>query len=138
MTRDDGRAEVAFLLAEGEPDLSNPGIQEELGKLTRPFAKPGVYLSYFMRDDDATPAINLGQIALALGPAAITGLTAAAATWLQGRNGRKVKIKFGDVEAEGATVEEVKQLLELAAEAQARAPAEEQSAEEPGEDGRGN
>lgn len=82
-----------------------------------------------MRAADAAPAINLGQITSALGPAAITGLTAAAATWLQGRAGRKVKVKIGSVEAEGATIEEVRQLLELAAEVQARAPVQEQDGE---------
>ncbi|MBI0539564.1 hypothetical protein D9599_29085 [Roseomonas sp. KE2513] len=88
-----------------------------------------------MRNADSAPAINLGQITLTLDPAAITGLTAAAATWLQGREGRKVKVKFGSVEAEGATVEEARQLLELAAEVQARAPVEEQDGEGEGEDG---
>ncbi|MCR0985855.1 hypothetical protein [Roseomonas populi] len=127
MTKDDSRAEVAFHLGAGEPDISSPAIQRELRELTRPLVSLGAHPRLRAHDADATPAVRLGQLALTLGPAAITGLTAAAATWLQARTGRKVKVKFGDVEAEGATVEEVRQLLELAAEAQARAPVDEQS-----------
>lgn len=36
--------------------------------------------------------------------------------WLQGRSGRKVRLKFGDVDAEGGTLEEVEALLKRAAE----------------------
>jgi hypothetical protein len=33
--------------------------------------------------------------------------------WLQGRAGRKVRLKFGDIEVEGRTSEDLKRLLEL-------------------------
>jgi hypothetical protein len=39
-------------------------------------------------------------------------LAAVAVAWLHARSGRKVRLKFGDVEAEARTPEEVEQLLD--------------------------
>jgi hypothetical protein len=48
-------------------------------------------------------------------PPVITGLAGYAAAWVQARNGRKVRIKIGEVEAEASTIGEIEKLLEKAA-----------------------
>ena len=55
-----------------------------------------------------------------LGPPAITAIAGYAVAWIQGRSGRRVRIKIGEIEAEGRTIEEVTQLLEKAASFQDR------------------
>ena len=50
-----------------------------------------------------------------LDPSAIGIVTAAVTGWFAGRAGRKARLKFGDVEAEARTPEEVEQLLRSAA-----------------------
>jgi hypothetical protein len=41
----------------------------------------------------------------------IAAVAAVAATWVRARNGRKVRLKFGSVEAEARTPEEIGELL---------------------------
>jgi hypothetical protein len=51
-------------------------------------------------------------LAQAIGPTLGVVLVA----WLHGRSGRKVRVKFGDVEAEGRSPKEIEQLLKRIAE----------------------
>jgi hypothetical protein len=55
-----------------------------------------------------------------LGPPVITALAGYAAAWVQARNGRKVRIRIGEIEAEARTVAEIEKLLKKAAEFQDR------------------
>ena len=54
-----------------------------------------------------------------LGPAMTAG-AGVAVGWLQGRAGRKVRLKVGDTEAEARTVDELKELMKLAREISTR------------------
>lgn len=47
------------------------------------------------------------------GPVAVAVISGPIAAWIAGKLGRKIRITFGDVEAEARTVEELKQLLKL-------------------------
>jgi hypothetical protein len=51
---------------------------------------------------------------LALVPAAIGAIAALCGAWVQARYGRKVRLKIGDTEAEGRSVEEIETLLQKA------------------------
>ena len=53
-----------------------------------------------------------------LGPPAIAALAAAGGAWVQARYGRKMRLKIGDVEAEGRTLKEIQSLLKQAADFQ--------------------
>lgn len=53
-----------------------------------------------------------------LGGPAIGAVAAAAGAWMQGPYGRKVRLKIGELEAEGRSVEEVEKLLRLASDYQ--------------------
>ncbi|MCU1268809.1 MAG: hypothetical protein JWN74_103 [Acidobacteriaceae bacterium] len=56
----------------------------------------------------------LGSFSLELGKVIVVPICTAAGIWLHAKYGRKVRLKIGETEAEGQTVEEVKQLLEYA------------------------
>jgi hypothetical protein len=64
----------------------------------------------------AGPGTLLGQFVVSIGPAFMTGIAAVAGAWLQARFGRKVRVKFGDIEAEARTPEELEELLKRVAE----------------------
>jgi hypothetical protein len=59
---------------------------------------------------------EIAVLATAFGPI-LTGILGA---WLQSRTGRKVRLKDGDIEIEAQTVEEIRKLLDMAAEQRAR------------------
>lgn len=57
-------------------------------------------------------AINLAKVVAT--PMVVAAVAGVCGAWIQARYGRKVRLKIGDVEAEGRTVAEVKSLLEKA------------------------
>jgi hypothetical protein len=57
-----------------------------------------------------------------LGPAALSAAATAAVAWLQGRAGRKVRLKVGDTEVEARTVAELKEMIALTRDMQKRPP----------------
>lgn len=59
---------------------------------------------------------SLGEFLIPVAQVAIPALGVVLVAWLQGRAGRKVRIKIGDVEAEARTAEEVETLLQRAQE----------------------
>jgi hypothetical protein len=101
-----------------EPDVPSEGTQAELRTFFEALHRHGV---------KATPnaiirkAVGAGwtffgdffiPIAQAVGPT----LGVVIVAWLQGRAGRKVRIKIGDIEAEARTPEEAEKLLRWAQE----------------------
>jgi hypothetical protein len=52
------------------------------------------------------------DLLITLGPPAIAATAAILGGFVQARYGRKVRLKFGDAEAEGRTVEEIQNLLQ--------------------------
>jgi hypothetical protein len=67
--------------------------------------------------DDVDSALQVSQIAYELQTlvnAVTPALCTAVGAWLGSRNGRKVRIKVGDIEAEAQTREDVEKLLERA------------------------
>ena len=54
------------------------------------------------------------ELLSALGTPVVAAAGAAAVAWITARNGRKVKLKIGDTEAEARTKEEVVELLQIA------------------------
>ena len=74
----------------------------------------GVSFSQQARAFDAVDATgySLAEFAVkTLGPAIVSAVAALCGAWAKARNGRKVRIKIGDVEAEGRTVEEIEARL---------------------------
>lgn len=56
-----------------------------------------------------------GTFLVTIAPGVIAALSAVLGAWLQARYGRKVRLRIGDIEAEGRNLEEVDALLKRAA-----------------------
>lgn len=119
--KETGAVEVELEGGADDPSADDRAFQEELATFTRSLA--GVIYSQRGMAFDAVDGQGYGLAEFVikdLGPSAIGVVTAAVTGWLAGRAGRKARLKFGDVEAEARTPEEVEQLLKSAADFQAR------------------
>lgn len=84
-------------------------------------ARVGYSQRFMMFDAVDAHGFALGEFAInTLGPPAISALAALAGAWLQARSGRKIRVKVGNVEAEGRTAEEVEAALRKAVEIKER------------------
>ena len=122
---EDGQFTLELVKADDEPGAGDPTFQQELASVSDALHRGGIPYSQSALALDAIDAhgFPLPEFVVAtktLGPPAITALAGYAAAWARGRSGRKVRLKIGDVEAEGRTVAEIEQLLEKAASFQDR------------------
>jgi hypothetical protein len=112
------RIDLRLKRAPGDPPESDPRFQEELVEFSNSLRTAGVV--FFQRarafDADGASGYSLAEFAITtLGPAVISAVAALCGAWVQARNGRRVRIKIGDVEVEGRTIEEIESLLNRAA-----------------------
>ena len=113
-------AEVVLLSGDGEDEWGPErqalfrNVEAELKR-----TDPGAVGYELMLKAVGMPTGLFGEFLLpgGVGAAAV----AVVGAYLAGRNGRKVRLKVGDVEAEAGTVEEVERLVRLADERGARA-----------------
>jgi hypothetical protein len=107
--------EIKFVLKrspEDGPQFSREH-QASIGEVFTAFSKEGIKIQPRAFAMDAVDAVGgaTGEFmafAKVLGPA----IVAALGGWLAGRNGRKVKIKVGEIEAEANSVKELDEVLE--------------------------
>jgi putative transcriptional regulator len=117
--------ELYFVLVRAPDDqaLSSREYQEELWKFDRSLRSQGVEVSprryaYDSIGGGGGLSGEFGVIAPALGPAVCAALGTALGAFLSGRHRRKVRLQIGQdrkFEAEAQTVDEIKELLKLAA-----------------------
>ena len=110
--------ELSLKPAPDDPRVNDPKFQEELREFSKSLRIAGVTFSQRSRTFDAIDAQGyaLAEFAVKmLVPAAIGAVTAVCVAWVQVRSGRKLRIKIGDVEAEGQTTKEIENLLKQAA-----------------------
>lgn len=112
----------------GAPDDPAPGdesFQAELsrfGKSLKDAGVPYIQIAFAMDAIDAQ-GFSLPEFVLAfkdMATPAIGAIGVAVGAWINGRYGRKARLKIGDVEAEARTPTEVEELLKLAAKYQER------------------
>jgi hypothetical protein len=109
--------EIKLTLQRGPDD---PEFQEELRAFNKSLHSAGVTFSV-PRKHFASAGAHGYQVAeylITLSQAVGPTLGVILVAWLQGRSGRKVRLKIGDVEAEARTTEEVESLLQRAKEFQ--------------------
>jgi hypothetical protein len=110
------KVKIVLTRAPDDPKVNERSFQEELGSFGAALRSAGV--KYTLRGMAFDSADALGfqspefQVFLGQAVAAVAGLCGA---WVQVRYGRKVRVKIGDVEAEGRSVDEIGRLLEQAA-----------------------
>jgi hypothetical protein len=106
-----------------DPDVQSPEFQKEFDAFAAALHGSGVECDQLAM---ALCAVNAGGWSLpefllylgSLPPAVIVAAAGLCGAWVQGRYGRKVRLKIGDVEAEGRTPEEIQALLQQAADFQ--------------------
>jgi len=117
--------ELYFILV-GAPDdqsLSSREYQEDLRTVDRSLRSQGVEVSTRCYVHDSIGgggglSGEFGVIASALGPALCTAVGTALGAFLNGRYGRKVRLRTGldgKIAVEAQTVEEIKELVKVAA-----------------------
>lgn len=95
----------------------DPAFQQELNRFKESLRAAGIRYSQLGMALDSAVATGypLAEFIIKeLGPAAVGVLGTAVGAWISGRHGRKVRLKIGDIEAEGRTKEEVIELVKHA------------------------
>ena len=115
-----GEFAIELAPAPGEPDGADEGFQEALQQFGAVLHKAGVRYSQFAIAFDAVdvqgypfPEFILAMKSLAT-PTVMTALAGATGAWVQAKLGRKVRLKIGEIEAEGGSLAEVEKLLAAA------------------------
>lgn len=117
-----GYLDIDLGSASDDPPVSAPEIQSALGAFSGVLHAAEIRFSQSAVAFDSVDAQGypLAEFTIkTLGPPVITAITAGITGWFAGRAGRKARLKFGDIEAEAATPEEVVKLLAAAANYQA-------------------
>jgi hypothetical protein len=123
--------------APGEPDGADVTFQESLHQFMAALREGGVRYKQLAIAFDSVDAHGypLPEFLLAIKslatPAVLSALAGATGMWVQAKLGRKVRLKVGEVEAEGRSVDEVEELLAVALKFQ-----KEQDAKDPDGSGR--
>jgi hypothetical protein len=112
---------VELLLERASDDLreNDPAFQEELNAFAEALRATGLEHSQYGIAFDAVEGggYPLAQFAIVVVPPVVAAAGVCGA-WVQARYGRKVRLKIGDVEAEGRTVKEIESLLKQASDFQ--------------------
>ena len=116
----EGGVDLLLVRASDDPQENDPAFQEELSSFSKALRATGVNHSQFAIVFDAVEGggYPLAQFAIEVVRSVVPAAAGVCGAWVQARYGRKVRLKIGDVEAEGRTVEEIERLLKQAAEFQ--------------------
>lgn len=120
--KNEERVYINLLASADDPAVSDEEYQLELRDFSSALSEAGVTFSQRAMAFDAAHAMGypLGEYFLSLAGIAAPAIGVAVGAWIQGRAGRKVKLKVGDIEIEAASQEEVEALLNKALEVKAK------------------
>jgi hypothetical protein len=114
-----GEFSIELIRVADDPPESSPPFQAELGEFLKSFRATSVTVSQRAIAFDSVDGGGHPIAVFVVGSLALPMIAAAAhvcATWVKARSGRKLRLKVGDVVAEGQTVEDIERLLKQAAE----------------------
>lgn len=105
-------AELTFVPANNDPFWNSPAYQDGLLGVQRDLERldPGTRSLALLMESAESSALLHGIFTVTVDKVLPLAGTAVA-SWLAGRQGRKVRLKVGDIEAEAGSVEEIDQLL---------------------------
>ncbi|MBD8658503.1 hypothetical protein IFT68_23090 [Oxalobacteraceae sp. CFBP 13730] len=103
--------EVTLIPALDDSGKFSPEYQAVLIDFSR-HTKPTSQTAYTMDAIDAGGGL-IGEYAFKATAIILPAIAAASVAYISGRAGRKIKVKFGDVEVEAATIEQVEQAVKL-------------------------
>jgi hypothetical protein len=115
--RDEEKLHLELLAAPDDTPVESEAFQNELRGVTESFRAQGIDFNQYERvfKSVGTTGWPLPDYMILIERALIPALAAACGAWVTARYGRKVRLKIGDVEAEGRTVAEIETLLQKAA-----------------------
>jgi hypothetical protein len=93
---------LSLISAETDPPLHSPEYQQGLEGVVSSLGAQGVKVSSLVDLEESAGSTGTPLLGVAV------------AAWVQGRYGRKARLKIGDIEAEARTVEEVEKLISRA------------------------
>lgn len=115
---------ISLLRAPDDSPPRSAAYQEGLREFERTLHAQGLDVSVTIELMEAAggvaPAIYLGDFAIRLAATVGPFIGTAIGAWLHAKYGRKVRLKIGEVEVEGQSVEDVQQLLDHAEQFQQR------------------
>jgi len=119
--------ELCLVPASTDKPVGDDVFQTELGTFSAEFIKTGIKENQRAIAFDAVDALGypVPEFILFLkdvAPMVITAATAVCVAWVKAKPGRKVRLKIGDVEAEGQSTDEIAKLLAQAKEFQSANP----------------
>ncbi len=108
-----GELDAELVPGSDDPAQGEPAYQIELQRFFAPLRDAGISYKQRAIAMDAVDAHGypLGEFALELVKTVGPVLSAAFTGWIAGRSGRKVRVKFQDVEVEARTPQEVEALI---------------------------
>ena len=106
------QVELTLLPAPGDPERVCYEIQAKLAGVGEYLRRNGV--GVITIGAHPTGDSYIGQLVFTLGPNTVTAVEAVAGAWIQTRFGRRVRLKFDDVEVEAQTTRGIEELLRRA------------------------
>jgi hypothetical protein len=99
-----------------DPTVNAPEFQKQLRDVSKSLHSANVKYTVRGMTFDSVDALGfqLPEFVVTLAPGAIGAVAGICGAWVQTRYGRKVRLKIGDVEAEGRSVDEIASLLQRA------------------------
>lgn len=96
--------------------ISDPAYQQELRNFSSSLREVGIKFSQRSMVFDSAQSVGfpLGEYLISFAGVACPIIGVAIGAWIQGRAGRKVKLKIGDIEIEASSQKEVEVLLKKA------------------------
>ncbi len=118
------QAEICLTLvpAEADGDRAGEDCQRELRHCYEQLRASGMKVSPRIYTKDSAGAVGslVGEFVIPLATTIGPVLAAAVSAWFQRRDGRKLRLKVGDIEVEAHSEEELERLLEQAIEVRER------------------
>ena len=107
---------IALLPSAGDGKLFAPACQTAVRAFFQQLRDAGVIAHpvAFTMDCAGASGCLVGEFVLPFAQIAGPAIGVAVAAWLQGRAGRKLRLKVDDIEVEATTMQELEQLLEQA------------------------
>lgn len=118
VTGHEARISVKLCRAPDDAPLGSAAFQKELSEFARALSAQGIDVRsrHFTFDSVSGGGGLAGEFTL-IASSILIPVSAVAGAWLQAKCGRRVRVKFGDTEAEATTVEELEKVLRMAEEA---------------------
>jgi hypothetical protein len=103
------QVELTLLPAPDDPERVCYETQAKLLGIRETLCRHGVGVTSI--GPHPTGETHRGQFIITLGPAAIAAIAAVAGAWVQTQFGRRIQLKFDDVDAEAGTAQAIDELL---------------------------